>query len=161
MVWSHFNLVAFSSVIALLTACGSTPERRIEENQSLFDTYPADVQVAIRSGQIRKGFNQNQVYMALDKPAQKDAGATGETWIYTNKDSKHVTTKKDVYKYELERKNYEEKKDRGEYAMKPSMEETLTYYRTRVVRVVDFTKDRVSGWSTPSAEFLDEWHLES
>ena len=161
MVRSQITLAALAALFTLVTACGSTPARRIEENQALFDGYPADIQASIKSGQIRKGFDQNQVYMALNKPAQKNASASGETWTYTQEDTKRVTTKKDVYKYELERKRWEEAKAKGTEGHEPSMDETVVYFRTRVIRVVEFKQDGVISWSTPSSEFLDEWHLRS
>lgn len=78
------SLVAIS-LLTLITAC-STFESRIKENQTVFDKLsPADQQT-VRAGFIKVGFTPEMVYMALDKPERKVAGATAgeETWIYHN-----------------------------------------------------------------------------
>jgi outer membrane protein assembly factor BamE (lipoprotein component of BamABCDE complex) len=149
---------AVCSLILLLAVGCSTPSSRIKKNQELFDSYPPDVQTAIRSGEIRKGFDQNQVYMALGHATKKEAAGTSETWLYAKQVHKQVTTKKDVYKYELERREYDEKVARGERATPPSMEETKYLKRTRVVREVKFTNGRVTSWNDPPDRYLDEWH---
>ncbi len=74
-----------TSLLALIAAC-STFDSRIKENQMVFDKLsPAD-QHTVRAGFIKVGFTPEMVYMALDKPERKIAGATPgeETWVYHN-----------------------------------------------------------------------------
>ena len=92
------------------------------------------------------------------KPSKKSAQGGNESWVYLKTVKKQVTQKKDVYKYELERRQYEEKRQRGEYATEPKMEETIYLKRTRVVRVVKFNDGRVSSWEDPPGKYLDDWH---
>jgi len=113
----------------------STPSSRIHKNRKLFHTYPPSVQRAICSGQIQQGFNRNKVYLALGKATRKEAAGASETWLYAKRVRRKVTTKKDA-----------------------SMDETKYLKRTRVVRVVKFTDGRVSSWSDPPAQYLDDWH---
>ncbi|HQF19751.1 MAG TPA: hypothetical protein PLT37_00740 [Kiritimatiellia bacterium] len=70
----------------LMTGCASTPAKRIEKNQELFDTFPVAAQARIRSGQIDIGFQPDMVRMALGDPQRKQvrrtaAGST-EIWLY-------------------------------------------------------------------------------
>jgi hypothetical protein len=119
----------------------STSSSRIHKNRKLFHTYPPSVQRAIWSGQIQQGFDQNKVYLALGTATKKVAAGTSETWLYTKRVRKKVTTKKD-----------------GERATAASMDETKHLKRTRVVRIVRFTDGRVSSWEDPPAHYLNDWH---
>ncbi len=156
--------VRFLPLLSLMLAFGcstpsrpSTPSSRIERNRKLFHTYPPSVQRAIWSGRIQQGFDRNKVYLALGKATRKAAAGENETWLYTKRVRRKVTTRKDLDRYELERREYEEKVARGESAKAPSMDETKYQKRTRVVRVVTFTNGRVSSWEVPSAHYLDAW----
>ena len=64
----------------------STPESRISENRSLYDTLPARQQQLVAQGQIAPGMSKNAVWLAWGNPGQKVNGyARGnatETWIY-------------------------------------------------------------------------------
>ena len=117
-------------VALLLCAACSTPKKRIEENQELFDAYSPEDQAAIQSGQIRKGFDQNQAYMALGKPSQKKAEGSMEAWVWLKNRTRQVTVKKDVTKYALERNEWEQ----GQRDTEPSTEEVLTQSRTQIVK---------------------------
>jgi len=84
------RLIAFvpiQLIAALTLACASTPESRIEKNQALFDSYPAEVQEHVRSGRIAVGYDQEMVRMALGEPDETSRGLDqeGETviWGYT------------------------------------------------------------------------------
>ena len=74
--------LALALGLVTLVACGG-PKARIKDNQSLFDTYPPDVQAMIKSGQIGQGFDQTQVYMALGAPEKKEMQSGQESWLYT------------------------------------------------------------------------------
>ena len=141
--------VRFLTLLSLMLAFGcstpsrrSTPGSRIEKNRKLFHTYPPSVQRAIYSGQIQQGFDQNKVYLALGRATKKKAAGASETWLYAKPVRKKVTTRNDVSKYEEA----------------PSMDEAEYLKRTRVVRVVRFTNGRVSSWSDPRMQYLDDWH---
>ena len=45
-------------LVCLLVAACSSPEKRIEDNQALYNTYSPEDQAAIKFGQIRQGFDQ-------------------------------------------------------------------------------------------------------
>ncbi len=75
------------SIVALTIACASTPASRIEENQSLFDSYTEEIQSKLRSGRVDVGYDMEMVRMALGKPDETSTALdeTGETlmWGYT------------------------------------------------------------------------------
>lgn len=142
------------AALVLCAAACSTPKKRIEENQALFSTYSPEDQAAIRSGQIRQGFDQTQVYMALGKPTKKKTEGANEEWLWLQRVKRQVTVKKDVNKYALERNEYEQ----GRRLKPPSTEEVSTQHRTRIVRVVKFVNGKVVSREDPPAMFADEWH---
>lgn len=72
-----------------LLAC-ATPASRISSQQSIFDSYPAEVQQKIRAGEAGIGFTPEQVRLALGEPGdiysrQTEQGES-EVWVY--RDSK-------------------------------------------------------------------------
>ncbi len=140
-------------VALLLCAACSTPKKRIAENQELFDTYSPEDQAAIQSGQIRKGFDQNQAYMALGKPTKKNAQGNTESWIWLKQRSRQITVKKDVDKYALERNEWEQ----GKRDTEPSTEEVLTQSRTQIVKVVNFQGGKIESWEDPADSYTGEW----
>lgn len=141
----------FLALLALVAAC-NTPAQRIEDNQALYDTYTPEDKAAIKSGQIRQGFDQNQVYMALGKPDKKKASGGNEEWIWLKTAQRTVTRQKDVNKYALERNEYEQ----GQRATPPSTEEKVKQTRTYIVKAVKFESGRVVSWDdTPKP--VTEW----
>jgi hypothetical protein len=80
-------LGGLAALVLLSLACASTPEKRIEEQQALFDSYPADVQATIRSGKVALGYDEDMVRMALGEPDETstELRQDGEilTWGYT------------------------------------------------------------------------------
>lgn len=83
-------LLLISAVI--FAGCASSPSSRIKKNQALFDSYPADVQEAIRKGEVRVGFTSEQTRFALGEPDQvvtrtSDAGES-QAWIYRKQKSR-------------------------------------------------------------------------
>jgi outer membrane protein assembly factor BamE (lipoprotein component of BamABCDE complex) len=144
-------LLALFSLLGLVAAC-STPAKRIEENQSLYDAYSPDDKAAIKSGQIRQGFDQNQVYMALGKPHKKKASGADEEWMWLKTVERTITVQKDVNKYALERNEYEQ----GRLATAPSTEEQVTQKRTYIVKTVKFKDGRVESWDDTSQP-VGEW----
>jgi hypothetical protein len=71
----------------LALGCASTPDSRIKKEQSLFDSYPVDVQSKIREGKVDLGFDESMVRLALGDPDETstEIGESGETlsWGYT------------------------------------------------------------------------------
>jgi len=76
---------ALSLMLVLAAGCAST-DSRIKKNQALFDSFPADVQQQIRTGDIRVGFTPEMVKMSLGDPARTytrtTAQGAAEVWSY-------------------------------------------------------------------------------
>ena len=72
--------------LALLLAGCATPEKRIQQNQDLFDSFPVAAQARIRGGQIDLGFQPEMVRIALGDPQRKlvrrTAEGEAEVWLY-------------------------------------------------------------------------------
>lgn len=82
------TVVRYSTTLlaaAILAAC-SSPGSRINEQQSAFNAYPADVQQKIRAGDVAVGFTQEQVRLALGEPSRRYTQQTttgeSEVWAY-------------------------------------------------------------------------------
>lgn len=74
--------------LSLWFAAGcSSPDSRIKSNQAAFDSWPADVQAKVKTGQVAVGFTPDMVIMALGEPAGKSlrttAAGTAEVWTFT------------------------------------------------------------------------------
>jgi hypothetical protein len=63
-----FIITLFTS----LAACSSV-KSRVKEHQSLFNSFPPQVQSQIQSGRIDRGFNEDMVYLALGEPSDKSS----------------------------------------------------------------------------------------
>jgi hypothetical protein len=65
----------------------STPDSRIQKNQDLFNSYPAEVQKNIRAGKVDVGYTEDMVRMALGDPDQTTVNKTAQgevpVWTYT------------------------------------------------------------------------------
>lgn len=83
---SRFLLFVVLSA-SLATGCASTPARRIEQSQSIFDTYPAETQALIRAGRVDLGMDAEMVRMALGEPDEVSTEVSEEggslLWGYT------------------------------------------------------------------------------
>ena len=81
----HPRLVSILGLAAALAAC-STPQSRIKRRQAEFDSYPPEVQRAIRAGQADVGFTREQVALALGRPDRMDtlktAAGVQDVWLY-------------------------------------------------------------------------------
>jgi hypothetical protein len=75
--------------LLVLAASCATPESRVQKNQAVFNTWPADVQQKVRAGKIELGFTPAMVRVALGEPARVTTRTTGEGvaegWIYADK----------------------------------------------------------------------------
>ena len=82
IVLGMITAMAFASL-----ACASTPEKRIEENQEVFDGYSAEIQANLREGKVDVGYDEAMVQMALGEPDETstELAEDGETliWGYT------------------------------------------------------------------------------
>lgn len=79
------SLVAALLAALVLAAC-SSPQKRVNQHRSLFETYPKEVQQKILAGQVEVGFTAEQVQMAWGSPtnvysAKTQEGAQ-EIWSY-------------------------------------------------------------------------------
>ncbi|HEY8932184.1 MAG TPA: hypothetical protein VIM44_02605 [Rariglobus sp.] len=80
-------LLCLTSVVLVLGAgCVSSSKSRIAENQAAFNAYPADVQEALRKGEVKVGFTPEQVKIALGAPdrvlTRTSTEGRSETWVY-------------------------------------------------------------------------------
>jgi hypothetical protein len=67
----QLTLLTLASFALLFSACSTTKNQRITQNQAAFDTYtPAERQM-IRTGQVAVGFEQDMVRMALGDPSRE------------------------------------------------------------------------------------------
>jgi len=159
--------IALPFMLVALVACGG-PKARIKDNQSLYDTYPPDVQAMIKSGQIAQGFDQTQVYMALGAPEKKEMRGDQEIWLYTvgvNRTLKHekgaVEFENEQLKYEKALAEYNQAKAEGRYALEPQKPDPFSYenqHRTKLRQECVFVGGKVATARNPQDEFLDEWH---
>lgn len=80
-------VLVMASVVILTLACASTPDSRITENQSLFDSYSEELQANLRMGKVAVGYDEEMVRIALGEPDETsiEVDETGETlsWGYT------------------------------------------------------------------------------
>jgi hypothetical protein len=85
---NHARTVCFAlPLLLLLAGCASTPAKRIEQNQKVFDALPVADQARIRGGQIDLGYTPDMTRIALGEPQRKlvrrTAEGSAEIWTYT------------------------------------------------------------------------------
>jgi len=72
--------------LSSLVAC-STPASRIEDQKSVYSSYPPEVQQTIAQGKVAVGFTPEQALIALGAPrrkySRKTEAATEEIWSYS------------------------------------------------------------------------------
>lgn len=85
--------------LLLLAGCATT-ERRIQQNQELFDSLPVAHQARIRGGQVDLGFTPDMVRIALGEPQRKlrrhDAGGDAEIWLYLDTVRRYERQRADI-----------------------------------------------------------------
>ncbi len=78
--------VILSAALLLLAGCASTPQDRISQNRTAFESLPSDVQKKVSAGQVDIGFTEQMVTLALGKPGRRftraDANGESEVWVY-------------------------------------------------------------------------------
>lgn len=88
-IHKHIPGIAILALVAALFAGCSTTSSRISKNQSLFDTFPAEVQAGIRAGKVDIGYTPEMVMMALGEPSRRYTRTTqngsSEVWAYQSK----------------------------------------------------------------------------
>ena len=95
-----FRSACFAGPLALLLAGCATPEKRIQQNQDVFDTFPVAAQARIRGGQIDLGFTPDMVRIALGEPHRQTLrrSAEGETeiWFYFDSTRRYDRQRVDI-----------------------------------------------------------------
>ena len=83
--------IVLIALFLALAGCATTPADRIVQNQSTFDSWPAEIQAKIRAGQVAVGFNEEQVLMALGEPDRTITRTTEKgisiVWAYSHRGS--------------------------------------------------------------------------
>jgi hypothetical protein len=83
--------LALVALLFVLAGCATTSADRIAQNQSAFDSWPAEVQAQVRAGQVAVGLTEDQVRMALGDPERvvSRASEKGITmiWAYPQRGS--------------------------------------------------------------------------
>jgi outer membrane protein assembly factor BamE (lipoprotein component of BamABCDE complex) len=132
-----WQALALLILAALLLAGCETVKERIEKNQAYFGSLPPAHQAVIRSGQIKVGFTEKEVYLAWGTPDHKaiteSISGHKETWIYT-----HIKS----YTYFVTVRHYHKKTDSWSYHDEPRH-----YYREFLDREVVFENGRVIAWT--------------
>ena len=95
-----FRSACFAGLLALLLAGCATPEKRIQQNQEIFDSFPVAAQARIRSGQIDLGFTPDMVRIALGEPQRKTlrraADGEVEIWSYVDSTRRYVRQRVEI-----------------------------------------------------------------
>ena len=95
-----FRSACFAGSLAFLLAGCATPEKRIQQNQDVFDTFPVAAQARIRGGQIDLGFTPDMVRIALGEPQRKlvrrTAAGQSEAWLYLDAISTYERQRADI-----------------------------------------------------------------
>ena len=86
---NSLRLACLALPLAFLLAGCATPEKRIQQNREVFDSFPVAAQARIRGGQIDLGFTPEMVRIALGEPQRKTLrrSADGEVEIWSYVDS--------------------------------------------------------------------------
>ncbi len=79
-------LLFLGALCLLLSACATTPEKRIARNPELFASFPEEVQENVRAGVIQIGYDRDMVRLALGEPdrisTRQREGEELEVWTY-------------------------------------------------------------------------------
>ncbi|HPJ56536.1 MAG TPA: hypothetical protein PLJ99_06275 [Kiritimatiellia bacterium] len=94
------RLSAAAALLLLLAGCATTPARRIQQNQELFDSLPVADQARIRGGQITLGYTPDMVRIALGDPqrrlVRRSAGAETDVWLYLDTVRRYERQRADI-----------------------------------------------------------------
>ena len=95
-----FRTACFAGPLALLLAGCATPEKRIQQNQEVFDAFPVAAQARIRGGQIDLGFTPDMVRIALGEPhrqtLRRSADGEVEIWSYFDSTRRYDRQRVDI-----------------------------------------------------------------
>ena len=95
-----FRSACFAGSLALLLAGCATPEKRIQQNQEVFDSFPVAAQARIRGGQIDLGFTPDMVRIALGEPhrqtLRRSADGEVEIWSYFDSTRRYDRQRVDI-----------------------------------------------------------------
>lgn len=85
-----FRLSLLIPATALLAAC-NTPASRIDDNKTVYLSYPVEIQQKLAAGQVDVGYTREQAQIALGKPNRRysrtTAGSAQEVWIFRERGS--------------------------------------------------------------------------
>lgn len=86
---SPFRALFSVACLMVLAAC-ATPDSRIADNRTAFDTFPPEIQQKIKTGQVDVGFTPEMVVMSLGEPARKFTRKTelGDTEVWSYHDDR-------------------------------------------------------------------------
>ena len=94
------RLACFVLPLATLLAGCATPEKRIQQNQEVFDSFPVAAQARIRGGQIDLGFTPDMVRIALGEPhrqtLRRSADGEVEIWSYFDSTRRYDRQRVDI-----------------------------------------------------------------
>jgi hypothetical protein len=82
------RLLLLTGFLALFAGCASptSPNAimdRVDANRNEYEEWPLPVKEAVLNGQVLKGMNATQVYVARGRPAERvDRGNGDEIWVY-------------------------------------------------------------------------------
>lgn len=134
----------------LLASCSSTPDKRIQRNPEVFRSLSSDHQELVRQGKIARGMSKPAVFLAMGNPDNKTSGVqhgkSFERWNYD--------TLVPVYSYDFSPSygyGYGPYGCRGSYygiGYQPTV-----HYLPSHGSTVEFSKDKVTGWSVLSRRF--------
>ena len=95
-----FRSACLAGSLALLLAGCATPEKRIQQNQEVFDAFPVAAQARIRGGQIDLGFTPDMVRIALGEPhrqtLRRSADGEVEIWSYFDSTRRYDRQRVDI-----------------------------------------------------------------
>ncbi|MDD2239256.1 MAG: hypothetical protein PHO14_10925 [Kiritimatiellae bacterium] len=94
------RLLSVPLLLLLLAGCATTPARRIQRNQELFDSLPVAEQARIRGGQIALGYTADMVRIALGDPQRQLTRRTPDSesaiWLYLDKLRRYERQRADI-----------------------------------------------------------------
>lgn len=85
------GVIVLAAAATAMTGCGSTPEKRIAENEAVYAAMSPEAQAAVRAGRVEVGFTPPQVELARGKPdrvvRRTTAKGREQSWIYEKRGS--------------------------------------------------------------------------
>lgn len=148
---------ALAAVLAL-AGCNAT-KARINDNEDLFRSYSPEIQSAIRSNRIQRGFDSTQTYLALGNADRTEYENDQELWYYYQTHTRTQKEEKSAGEYRDEMTAYENALEKGyTHVQEPTTYRVFQLRRTSVQRIVRFENGVVVDWEEPESAWVDDWH---